>query len=63
MTLLVMSRSEFGALRSLGIATTACQRLTRIAAERLAILDRTPSGSATRTNTPADKQMVAGFAL
>jgi CRP-like cAMP-binding protein len=60
MTLLVMSRSEFGALRGLGIATSAWQRLVRIAAERLALLDVTPS--TTRTNSRAGKQMVSGLA-
>jgi CRP-like cAMP-binding protein len=40
MTLLVMSRSEFGALRGLGVATAAWHRLDGIVADRLALLEQ-----------------------
>jgi CRP-like cAMP-binding protein len=40
MTLLVLSRGEFGALRELGIASTAWQCLDGIVAERLAVLEQ-----------------------
>jgi CRP/FNR family cyclic AMP-dependent transcriptional regulator len=40
MTLLVLSRAEFGAIRDLGIATAAWQCLDGIVAERLALLER-----------------------
>ena len=45
MTLLVMSRSEFGALRGLGVARHAWQRLDGIAGERLALLEQARAGS------------------
>ncbi len=45
MTLLVLSRSEFGALRGLGIASTAWRCLDGIVAERLAQLERVASAT------------------
>lgn len=46
MTLLVFSRTEFGALRELGIATAAWQGLDGIAAERRALLERVATAAA-----------------
>ncbi len=46
MTLLVMSRSEFGALRGLGVANAAWQRLDALVGERLALLERSPIATA-----------------
>ena len=45
MTLLVFSRTEFGALRELGIAIAAWQRLDGIVAERRALLERVATAS------------------
>ncbi len=49
MTLLVLSRSEFGALRGLGIASTAWRCLDGIVAERLAQLERVASATVAST--------------
>jgi CRP-like cAMP-binding protein len=52
MTLLVMSKTEFAAIRALGIAPRVWQRLDAIATERLTVLERVsarerhPAGSA-----------------
>ncbi len=50
MTLLVFSRAEFGALRELGIATTAWQRLDGIVAERCELLERVATAAGTSTH-------------
>jgi CRP/FNR family cyclic AMP-dependent transcriptional regulator len=50
MTLLVLSRSEFGALRALGIAGAAWECLDGIVAERLAQLERLSTGAVTSTH-------------
>jgi CRP-like cAMP-binding protein len=51
MTLLVLSRAEFGALRSLGVANGAWQRLDELVTERLALLERSATATAA-SSTP-----------
>jgi CRP/FNR family transcriptional regulator, cyclic AMP receptor protein len=59
MTLLVLSRSEFGALRGLGIATAAWECLDGIVAERLAQLERLATGAG---DTSTQERMVPASA-
>jgi CRP-like cAMP-binding protein len=59
MTLLVMSRSEFGALRGLGVAPLAWQRLEGIVAERLALLEQLPTGTSASTDTATHEETVS----